>query len=154
MNPTAIFKDIVTRVIYATLATASKDGQPWNSPVYAAFDEKYNFYWASWQNNQHSKNIAENPNVFLVIYDSTMIEGGGKGAYIEATAEAITDMDELEKAMKCYYERKGKEPRKAEEFMGDFPRRMYKATPKRLWINGDGTIDGNSIDVRTEIPLP
>lgn len=48
-------KEIVEKIIYATIATASKDGQPWNSPVYCAYDEDYNFYWSSWTENQHSK---------------------------------------------------------------------------------------------------
>ncbi len=47
---------------------------PWNSPVYSAFDKDYNFYWASWKENQHSKNIKENEKVFVVIYDSTVPE--------------------------------------------------------------------------------
>lgn len=154
MNPAQTFKSIVSNVQYAAIATVSKDGTPWNSPVYIAFDDHYNFYWASWRNNQHSKNIVENPRVFLVVYDSSSPEGEGKGAYILAEARELTDAAEIEEAMKHHYGRKNKTPRKVEEFMGDYPRRMYKAEPTQLWVNSDGTIDGNFIDVRTEIPLP
>jgi uncharacterized protein YhbP (UPF0306 family) len=56
-------KEIIELILYITIATVSKDGTPWNSPVYSAFDEDYNFYWASDQNGQHSKNIAENDKV-------------------------------------------------------------------------------------------
>ena len=57
-------KEIISKIQYITVATYSKDGEPWNSPVYSAFDEQYNFYWASWVENQHSKNIAENGKAF------------------------------------------------------------------------------------------
>ncbi len=154
MDPADVFKNIVTSVQYASVATVSKDGVPWNSPVFIAFDDKYNFYWASWRNNQHSKNIAENPVVFLVVYDSSVSEGDGRGAYILAEAHELSEAAEIEEAMKYHYGRKKKAARKAEEFMGEFPRRMYKAEPKQLWINHDGTIDGNFVDLRTEIPLP
>ncbi|MBI2327880.1 pyridoxamine 5'-phosphate oxidase family protein [Candidatus Curtissbacteria bacterium] len=35
-------KQIISKIIYITIATTSKDGQPWNSPVYSAYDDKYN----------------------------------------------------------------------------------------------------------------
>src|SRR5260370_537682 len=79
-------KKIIKKILYITIATASKNGTPWNSPVYSAFDDKYNFFWASDQNGQHSKNIAENNKVFLVIYDSTVPEATGEGVYIQAKA--------------------------------------------------------------------
>jgi Pyridoxamine 5'-phosphate oxidase len=40
-------KAILSNVIYITLASVGPDGVPWNSPVYAAFDEAYHFFWVS-----------------------------------------------------------------------------------------------------------
>ncbi|MBI2028282.1 MAG: pyridoxamine 5'-phosphate oxidase family protein [Candidatus Levybacteria bacterium] len=76
-------REIIAKILYITIATSTKDGIPWNSPVYSAFDESYNFYWISWLENQHSKNIKDNNQVFIVIYDSTVPEGMGKGVYIQ-----------------------------------------------------------------------
>ena len=70
---------IINDILYATIATADKNGQPWNSPVYSAFDEDLNFYWTSAKDSQHSQNIRENPKRFIVIYDSTVVEGQGEG---------------------------------------------------------------------------
>src|SRR3989338_5698506 len=53
-------KEVIHKIIYLTLATCSNKGEPWNSPLYTAFDKNYNFYWASWIKNQHSQNIREN----------------------------------------------------------------------------------------------
>ncbi len=60
---------IIEKIIYITIAT---EALPWNTPVYADFDEQYNFFWKSGKNSQHSKNIKENNTVFIAIYDSTV----------------------------------------------------------------------------------
>ena len=134
-------KEIISKIIYITIATVSKDGDPWNSPVYSAYDEQYNFYWASWKDNVHSKNIHATGKAFLVIYDSTVPEGTGEGVYVQA------------KALKLLYERKNKSPRNVEEFLGDYPRRVYRAIPIKVWINDMDDLRGNNVDVRKEIKL-
>mgnify|MGYP003553380249 CR=1 FL=1 len=144
-------KKIISDIIYINIATVSPEGKPWNSPVYSAFDENYNFYWASWKENEHSKNIVRNPDVFITTYDSTAPEGTGEGVYIQAKAYELTDPNEIEHATKYYYGRKNGIPRKIDEFLGEYPRRMYKAIPEKMWINDEGSVNGNYIDTRTEI---
>src|SRR5436190_447849 len=118
-------KRIISKILYITIATASKDGNPWNSPVYSAFDENYNFYWASDQNGQQSKNIKENEDIFIVIYDSTAPEGTGEGVYIKAKAYSLSDETEILNALKVLDERVGKtKKRDAKEFLGEYPRRV------------------------------
>jgi len=146
-------KKIIADIIYINIATVSPGGKPWNSPVYCAFDEQYNFYWASWRENEHSKNIAQNPNIFITIYDSTAPEGTGEGVYIQANACEITNPQEIEHAIKYYYGRKNGTPRKIEEFLGEYPRRMYKAILEKVWMNDEGNINGNYIDIKTEVNL-
>ena len=71
-------KKIIENIIYITLATVDANGNPWNSPVFAAFDEKYNFYWRSAKDAMHSQNIRTNNKVFIAIYDSTIPFGAGE----------------------------------------------------------------------------
>lgn len=144
-------KEIIEKIEYITLATTSGN-QPWNSPVYSVHDENFNFYWVSWKENTHSKNIRENPNVFLVIYDSTVPEGTGEGVYIKATAKELDNEEEIRIALDLLYQRKTHK-RDWSEFMGDFPRRLYKATSEEVWMNADGEINGNYIDKRIEVKL-
>ena len=151
-------KEIIEKIQYITIATVSKDGEPWNTPVYSAYDEDYNFYWNSWKESQHSKNIAVNNNVFLVIYDSTLPEGSGAhiGVYIQAKAYILGEEKEIEQGRMILLKRKGKPSSKlvsAREFMGDYPRRVYKAVPEKVWLNDVGEINGNYIDKRKEIDL-
>lgn len=145
--------EIIEKILYITIATVDDQGQPWNTPVYCAYDTRHNFYWASWEGAQHSKNIAGNPKIFLVIYDSTVPEGTGFGVYIKARASKIEDKSEMENAIKLLYERKNKTPRSTDEFLGDFPRRIYKAVPEKIWVNDDAEVNSNFIDNRKEVEL-
>lgn len=151
-------REIISKIIYITIATADAQGQPWNSPVYSAFDENYNFYWNSWKESQHSRNVEVNPNIFLVIYDSTLAEGSGAhtGVYIQAKAHMLTDKKEVKRANELLVKRKSKPSSKlrgVHEFLGDYPRRVYKAVPERVWLNEVGDINGNYIDKRIEVKL-
>lgn len=149
-------KEIVEKILYITIATSTKNGQPWNSPVYSAYDENYNFYWASWRENQHSKNIAENNKVFLVIYDSTVPEGTGEGVYLQAKAYMLNEEKEIEYALRYLDGRVSKKKdlkTRIVQFQGEKPRRVYKAVPEKVWMNIDGDINGEYIDKRVEVYL-
>jgi nitroimidazol reductase NimA-like FMN-containing flavoprotein (pyridoxamine 5'-phosphate oxidase superfamily) len=146
-------KEIMEKILYITIATTNESGQPWNSPVYSAFDENYNFYWASWRNNQHSENIRQNSKVFLVIYDSTAPESTGEGVYVQAKAFELGDEEEITRGLKALDDRVNKNPHNPKDFMGKYPRRVYKAVPEKFWLNKDGDIDGNYVDVREEVEI-
>lgn len=73
MDKTEKAKKIITSNLYMTIATVTKDGLPWNTPVYYAFDESYAFYWYSRKNTKHSQLIAENSNVAVAIFDLSPI---------------------------------------------------------------------------------
>src|SRR5690348_5423268 len=100
--------EILKKIIYITLATVSKDGQPWNSPVYSAFDKDLNFYWASDKEGVHSQNVRANSKVFVVVYDSTMAEGTGEGVYMKGKAIELTDKEEVSVARVVTQGRKNK----------------------------------------------
>lgn len=146
-------KGIIEKILYITIATVDKDGLPWNTPVYSAYDGRYVFYWTSSPKARHSINIDNNPNVAFVIYDSTVPEGTGVGVYIKAKASVVKGKSEIEKACKILYPRKKKPVRPAEDFMGGSPMRIYKAMPQRFWVNEDVKIKGRIVDARVEVFL-
>lgn len=146
-------KEIIQDREYITIATVGEDGQPWNSPVYSAFDESYTFYWGSDVEAQHSRNIATNNKVFLVIYDSTVPAGEGEGVYVKAVAEKIVDEDEKDKAHKIIQDRRPNWYWHREQFDESTPLALYKATPVQIWMNGEGSKDGHYIDIREKVAL-
>ena len=145
-------QEILKTIRYSTIATTSKEGMPWNSPVASEYDEDLNIYWFSDKENQHSHNVRENENVFIVIYDSTAPEGSGEGLYIQARAYELDNPEEILFARRIkkgqdYIHTKG-------EFLGDSIRRVYKAIPQRIWMNDAEEKDGVFLrDYRVEIPL-
>lgn len=144
-------KIILENIIYATVATSTKDGQPWNSPVRCVYDSDLNIYWFSDKEGQHSKNVRENDNVFIVIYDSTVPEGDGEGVYIQAKAHEITNPDEVVHAC-CV--NKDADDNSPDDFLGVAIRRAYKAVPQKVWVNDAEIKDGVFIrDFRVEVSL-
>ena len=143
--------EIINQIRYATLATVCEDGNPWNSPVSSQHDEDLSIYWVSDKEGQHSRNIRQNQNIFIVIYDSTIPEGEGEGVYIQAKAHELNDRDEILEMRKA---KKGPDVDDADKFLGDGIRRMYKAVPQRVWMN-DAQIENGIFmrDIRVEIPL-
>lgn len=143
--------EILRHIIYATVATAGARGEPWNSSVYVVYDNQLYFYWASGKTSRHSRNIKENPQVFLVIYDSTGPWGQGKGVFIQGEAEEVVDPGEIAKACQLRKARASGAKHPPEEFSPDKPRSIYKMTPLKLWMNQDGKVNGYFVDERTEL---
>ncbi len=142
-------KEILDTIIYATLATVSENGEPWNSPVRFTKDAELNIYWASDKESQHSKNVRANGQVFIVIYDSTVPEGKGEGVYLRAKAVEISDPDAVLNYMKL---KKGDGDYDPNDFLGEAVRRIYKAVPEQAWMNDDEIKDSKFIkDIRVEI---
>jgi general stress protein 26 len=143
-------KEITDKIVYATIATVDKNGQPWNSPVWSFHDDGYTYYWCSWKENQHSKNVRDNGKVFIVVYDSTVPEGTGEGVYFQANALEVNEPREIEEILEKRSKHKPSN-REVKEFQGEYPRRWYKAVPEKIWLNDNGNVNGNFVDIRREV---
>lgn len=145
-------KEIIESIKYATIATVNSEGNPWNSPVAHTIDDQLNIYWASDKDNEHSRNIRNNENVAIVIYDSTARAGEGEGVYIVAKAFELDDPEEILAVRRL---KKGNtyQPQPG-EFQDDAIRRIYKAIPVRGWMNDAEEKNGEFIrDYRVELQL-
>jgi general stress protein 26 len=151
IQPNAKAKAVLDVINYITVATTDSDGQPWNTPVAGFhFDNDYTLYWASWQDNQHSKNIRTNGKVFVVVYDSTPANGTpSAGVYMQGQAVELTEEQEVMQAALVFKD-DPYNPSDGKEYLGDKPRRIYKFVPERVWMNDDDRVNGNFIDVRKQ----
>ena len=86
---------------YSTLGTADGDGTPWVSPVYIATADYAAFYWVSAHDARHSRNVAERPQISLVIFDSQVLPYHGAAVYLSATAAELHG-PELERGVEIY----------------------------------------------------
>lgn len=148
--------EIIDKSRYIVVATVDEKRQPWNTPVACfRFEGKLDFYWASWTQNQHSKNIRANKKVFIIAYPSNRDEEGpSRAVYIQADAFELSDPNEVMSAAKVFGDDKYN-PSDGNEYLGDKPRRIYKAVPEKAWVNDDKKgPNGEFIhDIRVEISL-
>jgi hypothetical protein len=144
-------RETFASIRYATIATSDNQGDPWNSAVHSVHDEEANIYWVSDKRSQHSRNVRDNPNVFILFYDSTVIPGKGEGLYLKARAFELSDIDSIMEARQILGEA---DDTSSEPFAGDSILRLYKAVPTDAWVNTAEIRDGVFIrDYRVEIPL-
>lgn len=151
-------KKIIEENIYLTLATSSKDGNPWVSPLFFAYDENYTFFWVSGKDALHSKLIRENSKVAIVIFDSTVSEGKGDGVYFKAIVEELNQEKEIRKAVEILNKRSTNNEFKIksiDRLVNDQGiSKLYKCTPKKIYKLTEGKfINGQYIDERVEINL-
>lgn len=89
---------IIDSNLYMVLATVGADGVPWASPVFYSTEDGRDFYWVSSPEVTHSRNIAHEPRVGLVIHDSRARVGTASplALYLSATAEELHGAEVLE----------------------------------------------------------
>lgn len=134
-----IARDLLAHNSYMTLATADADGVPWASPVWFAARELDLFVWASKPGARHSRNIAENPRVSLVIFDSSRPPGGGSALYVAADAELVDDRS-FEDALAIYNARsreRGLSEWGLAELTAPARHRLYRATAREAFVLDD-----------------
>lgn len=150
-------REIIEKNQYMTIASSSKVGNPWVSPVVYVFDKNWNLYFVSMPSSRHCANINENQKVAIAIFDSQQLWGEGIGLQIEATVKVVSIKESLRVA-KIYGLRKypygGINSKRAINFIKSMvfdskKYKIYKITPKTVWMN-----DPNSkIDIRVQIDL-
>lgn len=116
---------------YMTLATADAAGMPWASPVWYAPRGYSELFWISYPDARHSRNLAERPQLSIVIFDSTVTPGHGQAVYMEAEAAQAADGVEVFSA------------RSVAQGLGEWkdlsgPLRLYRAVVSRHWMLGEG----------------
>ena len=121
-------RELIAANRYMTLATADASGRPWISPVWFAPDDG-GFLWISRPDSRHSRNLAERPELALVIYDSTVLPAERQALYVEAVAEQL-DGEPRDVAVARYSEHsvaQDLEPLTIDEVTESSPLRIFRA---------------------------
>jgi uncharacterized pyridoxamine 5'-phosphate oxidase family protein len=140
---------------YMTLATVDADGRPWVTPVYFTPDGHSDFYWVSSPEAEHSRNVARNPDVSIVIHDSSVAVGQASAVYLRARVELVPD-DELERCAAFYSGRlAGLRVFGPDELRAPADLRLYRARATDHWIlvRGGDPDYGTGIDSRRPVWL-
>ncbi|MFG1707233.1 pyridoxamine 5'-phosphate oxidase family protein [Nonomuraea sp. M3C6] len=149
-------RHLIDTTRYMALGTADPDGRPRVSPVYYAPDGYRDLYWISSPEAQHSRNIAERPEVSMVIFDSTAPIGTAQAVYLLATAERLPD-DEFEQhvdqACRARFPEQQVFPR--DRLRAPAPLRLYRArvTEHSVHVRGGDPVRGKGVDSRFVVDL-
>lgn len=150
MTPQDTARRIIDTNNYLTLATADPDGRPWASPVCFTPDGGADFYWVSRPDTRHSRNLAERPEVGIVIFNSQVPLFHAEAVYLTAYAEQVPE-PELARCAEIFSSRFPELP------PFDVPRlqapetlRLYRARAQEasVLINDDGP------DFRVPLTVP
>ncbi|TYB66167.1 pyridoxamine 5'-phosphate oxidase family protein [Nonomuraea sp. PA05] len=150
-------RSIIDSNRYMVLGTVDPDGRPRVSPVYFAPDGYDTMFWISSPASHHSRNIAERPEISVVIFDSGVPVGGGAQAvYLLATAARVPD-EELDRHVEtaCRARFPEQEPFPAEELRPPAELRLYRArvTEHSVHIRGSDPVHGKGVDSRLVVDL-
>jgi nitroimidazol reductase NimA-like FMN-containing flavoprotein (pyridoxamine 5'-phosphate oxidase superfamily) len=129
----AVAHSIIDANRYMTVATADGDGVPWASPVWYAPADDRAFYWVSRPDATHSRNLAQRPQVAIVIFDSHQA-GGWNAVYLSAVAEELPDVDEGIEIFSRRSQAQGMPAWTREDVLPPARHRLYRATLSELFV--------------------
>lgn len=144
---------LTAAVRYLVLATADATGRPWATPVYFTPDGPDRYLWVSSPDARHSRNIAERPEVGLVVFDSTVPVGAAEATYAEARARLVAHED-LERSAAAFGRPDDHVAFTVDELRGAEPLRMYEALAAEtsVLLRGGDPRNLGGIDTRIVIP--
>jgi hypothetical protein len=154
-------RTVIDANLYLTIGTADRDGRPWVTPVYYATADYTDFYWVSAADAAHSRNIAERPDVSIVIFDSSVRPYEGRAVYLTAVAAELTG-GELARCLGFY---PGPPDRGAtsialEDVTPPSPYRLYRATATEHYVlcprppREPCALHGIAVDHRAQVTAP
>jgi Pyridoxamine 5'-phosphate oxidase len=82
-------RDVLEAVRYVVLGTVDADGRTRTSPVYFTPHDHRDLYWVSYADTHHSQNLARDPRLSGVVFDSTRPPPETSAVYVAGTAREI-----------------------------------------------------------------
>lgn len=141
---------------YLSLGTAGPDGRPRVSPVFFTHAGHQAFYWVSEPGARHSRNIAGNPAVAAVVFDSTAAVGAGRAVYLDAVAREVPAAELPVECAAAYRTGKDGIAFTPGELSGGQPLRLFRAdaTAVEVHVPGGHPTLGTGIDRRLPVRVP
>jgi hypothetical protein len=139
-DPQSIAREVIDSNSYMTLGTADGSGLPWVSPVWFATPDYREFFWVSDPQRRHSRNLAERPELSIVIFDSQAPIYGGQAVYMSAVADRPDDSD-LDRGLEVFSDRseaQGERRWTRADVQGSAALRLYRATASEHFVLGEG----------------
>lgn len=158
LDPVAELVELARRTLadnrFMVLGTVDPSGRPRVSPVWFSLVDHSTVYWLSSPDSHHSQNIGRQPEISIVVFDSTADPHTGQAVYLEATAERVPG-DDLEAA--CEEAFRDVDPALSFDplTLEGAPFVLYRArtTKSEVHVRGRDFGDGSGADRRVQIEL-
>lgn len=139
---------------FMVLGTVDPSGRPRVSPVWFSLVDHRDAYWLSSPDAHHSQNIERQPEVSIVVFDSSADPHTGQAVYLEASASRVPD-DELADACGQAFRGVAPELSFTPESLADEPFVLYRArvTASEIHVRGRDFGDGTGSDQRVPVQL-
>lgn len=148
-------RDVLDSVRYVVLGTIDDDGRTRTSPVFFVPHGYERLYWVSYADTHHSRNLAREPRVGGVVFDSTLPPPESAAVYVTGTARQVPSEDLAEHLPHAFDpERRGGRGFSAQELTDpDDPLRLWVLEVERCEVHvraGHPTL-GTGRDRRVEV---
>jgi nitroimidazol reductase NimA-like FMN-containing flavoprotein (pyridoxamine 5'-phosphate oxidase superfamily) len=150
----AAARELLETSRFLVLGTVDPSGRPRVSPVWFTVVDHRTVYWLSSPDAHHSRNVAERPQVSMVVFDSTADPASGAAVYLEATAERVPD-DELEEACAAAFRDVDDSESFTPQSLQHEPFVLYRARVEatEVHVRGHDFGDGSGSDKRVPVDL-
>jgi hypothetical protein len=138
-DPQAMARDLIDSNSYMTLGTADAAGLPWVSPVWFATADYREFFWVSRPERRHSRNLAERPQLSIVIFDSQVPINSGEAVYMSAVVDQ-PEGSELDRGLEVISDRsqaQGERRWTRADVEGTAALRLYRAIASEHFVLGE-----------------
>jgi hypothetical protein len=132
-------REIIDGGRYMTLATADAAGVPWASPVWYAPRGYSELFWISYPDARHSRNLAERPQLSIVIFDSQVPINSGEAVYMSAVVDQ-PEGSELDRGLEVISDRsqaQGERRWTRADVEGTAALRLYRAIASEHFVLGE-----------------
>lgn len=139
---------------YMTVGTVDDAGHPCVSPVYFTPVDYRVFYWVSNPETQHSRNLARQAEVRIVIFDSRAQIGEAEAVYLTGTAEQVPDSELAERCAVAFAPRfPGLYAFRPDELRAPASLRLYRAvaTEHEVLLRGRDPRNAQGTDQRVPV---
>lgn len=158
-EPVSVVRRALERNRYLVLGTTEPDGTPRLSPVFFTHTDARTFYWVSSPDARHSRNIAERPDVSLVVFDGGTPPSEDKDAvYVSATAEQVPDAELVAECEPAFADsaRRGARAFTPDELSRDGDLRLYRAVARthEVHLRGSDPVNETGVDTRLTVQMP
>jgi nitroimidazol reductase NimA-like FMN-containing flavoprotein (pyridoxamine 5'-phosphate oxidase superfamily) len=151
---TGMARDVLESNRYVVLGTAHPDGHPRVSPVYFNHHEHRALYWVSSPDAQHSHNIATDPRVNAVVFDSSVPSPQTRAVYLTGTAVEVPEEDLVEEVARAFaHVREGARAFTVEEVSGDGDLRLYRLDVVDAEVHARGGDPRWGLGIDTRLPV-